>query len=232
MQPAIPDLETRIARLEAEVSRIMARVFPPPAPPAPLPPPPSAEELAQKAAFDAIVAAYGDHSLYATWALPAWRDLTPTEQAEALAHAPEFMRQWKETGRKFLLPLRTYLREKRWTYLDVKAQPAVSGNTAPENAISMGLALLFHEQEGGELCAYIGVDLAGTDPAGEGQQIIRLDDHLLSADARRKLRDELGHLGFPVIENGNHFIVGNLADALKIITQIPRERHDLGADGH
>ncbi len=117
MQPAIPDLETRLANLEAEVSRIMARVFPPP------PPPPSAEELAEQAAFDALVTAYGDRWPDKKLSLQAWRGLNPAEQAEALARAPDFLRAQKEAGCTYIIPLHLYLRDKRWTYFDVKAQP-------------------------------------------------------------------------------------------------------------
>ena len=52
---------------------------------------------------------------------------------------------------------------------------------------------------------------------GEDQQLIWIDDHLLKDDARRlRARHELGHLGFPLVEGGNHLVVGNLADALVI----------------
>lgn len=74
----------------------------------------------------------------------------------------------------------------------------------------------------GELAAYLGIDLSAVELSGEGEKLIRIDDHLLKDNARRlEGRKALSHLGLPLLEGGNHLVVRNLADALVILAAKP-----------
>src|SRR5437016_4001272 len=82
--------------------------------------------------------------------------------------------------------------------------------------------ILFHDGVRGECAAYLGIDLSAAVLPGEGQQFFWIDDHLLQDDARRFFaREKLRHLGFPLVEGGNHVVVRNLADALIVLAPKP-----------
>jgi MFS family permease len=118
----------------------------------------------------------------------------------------------------------------RQTLEDIARTDANGAAASPASVIG---SILFHDDGRGELTAYLGVDLSGPDRLGEGQQLIRIDDHLLKDDSRRRAaRDYLVHLGFPLVEGGDHFIVANLSDALEILSREPRHAYSSNLPNH
>ncbi|CCJ07058.1 hypothetical protein [Methylocystis sp. SC2] len=88
----------------------------------------------------------------------------------------------------------------------------------------MAASMLVFEGEGGELASYLGVDFSEAAPSRESEELIRVYYDSFDQDAGPlppKVVDFLTHLGFPLVEGGDHCIVANLFNALIVLAPKP-----------